>query len=191
MPTKVILLSWTSLRVNKSISREKKIKKGSNTGRQVLRKFISREGSYRFLVGRISCWQSTTFSPMTSLREQRESKNKNSEHDKLPRCLSVILKCINSLPSVILMTQNSIQKSSLWRWSYSPRSKGSHSLYCTYELHCHFFYQHNYHCSFFFFFLNRAVFPFRLGHCKKRYASLMVAILSSCYLPSTHSISSA
>ena len=50
MPTKVILLSWTSLRVNKSISREKKIKKGSNTGRQVLGKFISREGSYR-------CWK--------------------------------------------------------------------------------------------------------------------------------------
>lgn len=94
MPTKVILLSWTSLRVNKSISREKKIKKGSNTGRQVLGKFISREGSYRFLVGRISYWQSTTFFPMTSLREQRESKNEDSEHDKLPRCLSVILKCI-------------------------------------------------------------------------------------------------
>lgn len=90
------------------------------------------------------CWKNILlakyhFFPMTSLREQRENKNENSEPDELPRYLSVILKCINCLPSVILMTQNSIQKSSLWRWSYFPHSKGSCSLYYTYELHCHFF----------------------------------------------------
>lgn len=106
MPTKFILLSWPSLRVNKFISREKKIKKGSNRGRHVLGRFFNLEGSYRFLVGRISCLQSTTFFPMTSLREQRESKNENSEPDELPRYLSMILKCTNCLPSVILLTQN-------------------------------------------------------------------------------------
>ena len=97
------------------------------------------------------------FSPLTLLREQREGKNENSEPEESPRCLLTILRCISCLPSVVLIAQNPISKSTLWRRDYSPL-KVQVVVPFTVLMNCTvIFYQHNYHC--FVLFLNRAVLP--------------------------------
>lgn len=75
MPTKVILLSWTSPRVNKSISREKNAAVAIQEDKCSGNSLVGKEAIVSLLKN-ILLAKCLTLSPMTSLREQRESKIK-------------------------------------------------------------------------------------------------------------------